>query len=163
MRLQVLDQLLAIIARDDVLRVYVRIIPGNITHTSMPPDEIAFMYLVEKVDALFKENHSLGMMFGDYDEPVIGSTVASLSQFREGGTSWSRSKEIDNIIDTVHFARSHHSRMIQLADVYLYCLQFMLGNNKSNWRSQVAERIEASNVQKPTACRVWPSEAQWYR
>ena len=161
-RLQVLDRILPIICSEDAMRVYVRILPHNITHTAKRPDEIAFMYLVELVDGLFGEVDSLGMMFGDYDEPTIGSSVASLSAFRSGGTGWSRGKEIKNIIDTVHFARSHHSRMIQLADIYLYCLQFMCGNNSAAWRNKIAAKIAESGLDKPTKCRVWPSEARWY-
>jgi len=161
-RMDVLRKLIEIIARPEVMPVYVRIIPENIVHTSKPPDEIAFMYLVELVDTLFKQNDTLGMMFDDYDEPTIGSSVASLSRFRTGGTDWSRGREITNIIDTVHFARSHHSRMIQLADIYLYCLQFMLGNNQARWRAKVAETIEATNALTSTKCRIWPSEARWY-
>jgi hypothetical protein len=162
-RLDILRQLLDIISLDSVHRVYVRIIPANITHSSTPPDEIAFMYLIEQADSLFKSLGSMGMLFGDYDEPNIGSSVASLSRFRSGGTQWQRGRDIENIIDTVHFARSHHSRMIQLADIFLFCQQFMRQNNNSGWRKEVAEVIAASNIQTCARARVWPNEAQWYR
>ena len=162
-RLEVLTKLLAIIGQEKVKRVYIRIIPANITHSSTPPDEIAFMYLIEQADSLFKSLGGVGMMFGDYDEPMIGSSVASLSRFRAGGTQWHRGRNIENIIDTVHFARSHHSRMIQLADVFLYCLQFMVQDNSKGWRKGVADVIVASGIQTCSRVRVWPNEAQWYR
>ena len=162
-RISILARVLAIIAREDVKRIYVRIIPANITHSPRPPDEIAFMYLIEQFDRFLGSEGSLGLMFGDYDEPTIGSSVASLSQFRSGGTNWDRGREIGNIIDTVHFARSHHSRMIQLADIYLYSLQFILGDNAKPWRTEIASTIRASGVLSATRARVWPSYAQWYR
>lgn len=162
-RLQILEQLLTIVASDDVLRGYVKIIPANITHSPTPPDEIAFMYLVERADELFKDRGTVGMLFGDYDEPQVGPSVASLSEFRNGGTQWSRKREITNIIDTVHFARSHHSRLIQLADVYLYCMQFMDQPNTAYARSKIAEVIVASGISKADFVRIWPTEANWYR
>lgn len=162
-RIEYLQRLLAIISREDVYRVYIRIIPGNISHASTPPDEIAFMYLIEQVNGLFNDVDTVGMLFGDYDEPVIGSSVASLAKFRMGGTQWRRGQDIDRIIDTVHFARSHHSRMIQLADIYLYCLQFRNQSNAAPWRKKIAEVIDTSGISTPTRSRVWPIEAQWYR
>lgn len=162
-RLEFLRSLLAIIARDEIHRIYVRIIPENITHSPMPPDEIAFMYLVERVDKHLQNLGTNGMLFGDYDEPQVGPSVASLSQFRQGGTSWDRKREITNIIDTVHFAKSHHSRMIQLADIYLYCLQFNMQENTSFARSKIAAIITESGILKATVARVWPSEPVWYR
>jgi hypothetical protein len=96
-------------------------------------------------------------------EPFVGPSVASLSRYRAGGTHWDRGRNIENIIDTVHFARSHHSRMIQLADVFLFCMQFMQQDNTKGWRKGVADVISASGIQTCARVRVWPSEAQWYR
>ncbi|RUU53912.1 DUF3800 domain-containing protein, partial [Mesorhizobium sp. M2C.T.Ca.TU.002.02.1.1] len=162
-RLAILQKLLGIIACEDVCRIRVKINPENITHSSDAPDEIAFMYFIEQADSLFKEKGSLGMVFGDYDDAAIGKSVASLSQFRKGGTRWARGKEIGNIIDTVHFAKSHHSRMIQLADVLLYCLQFHHQSNKVPWRKAVDDAIVASGVLTCQRTREWPIEKFWYR
>lgn len=162
-RLEYLRRLLKIVARDDVYRVHVEIRPDNITHSTKPEDEIAFMYLVEKVNELFSEHQTIGMMFGDYDEPAIGTSVASLSQFREGGTSWQRGKQIDKVIDTVHFARSHHSRMIQLADIFMYCLQFAYQPNTAPWRARIAKVITDSGMVACAKTRTWPTQARWYR
>lgn len=162
-RILYLERLLAIIAREDIFRIHIEIRPGNITHSSKPHDEIAFMYLTEQFNSLLHEKDTIGMMFGDYDEPAIGTSVASLSRFRRGGTEWSRAKEIDRIIDTVHFAKSHHSRMIQLADIFLYCLQFIYGDNSAPWRSRLQDVIRASNMHICAKSRTWPTERMWYR
>ena len=161
-RLEILRRILEIVAREDVYRLYIRIIPENIAYSTTPPEEIAFMYLIEKADSLFKQLETVGMLFGDYDEPNIGTSVASLSTYRQGGTLWQRGRDIDNIIDTVHFARSHHSRMIQLADVFLYCLQFIHQANTSPWRQAVAKVILESGIRSCIRVRVWPSEKKWY-
>ncbi|WP_366513996.1 DUF3800 domain-containing protein [Planktotalea sp.] len=86
-----------------------------------------------------------------------------MSEFRLGGTKWSRKHEITNIIDTVHFAKSHHSRLIQLADIYMYCQQFMSQPNTSYARQKIATIIIESGILKTDIIRVWPSEASWYR
>jgi len=49
-RENILRRILNIFSREDVYRLYVRIIPENITHTQKPVEEIAFMFLVEDVD-----------------------------------------------------------------------------------------------------------------
>ncbi len=162
-RLAILQRLLEIAAREDVYRICIRINPEYIAYSSSPPDEIAFMYFIEQADSLFAEIGSLGMVFGDYDEPIIGKSVASLSHFRRGGTLWARGKEIENIIDTVHFAKSHHSRMIQLADVFLYCSQFCFQGNKANWRKAIEEVIVESGILTCQRSRVWPLESIWHR
>ena len=118
-RLKVLEALLAIIAKDEVKCLYIKIVVEKLHKQSRTPHETAFMFLIERADKLFKSLDSVGMLFGDYDQPFIGPSVASLSRYRQGGTDWTLSCKIENIIDTVHFARSHHSRMIQLADVFL--------------------------------------------
>ncbi len=162
-RLDLLASLLAIIARDDISRIRVKINPNNITHSGDHPSEIAFMFFVECAEALFKEKETLGMLFGDYDEPIIGTSVATLSEFRRGGTRWARAKDIGRIIDTVHFAKSHHSRMIQLADVFLYCSQFCQQSNEAPWRKAIETKIIESGALKTDRSRDWPTEPRWYR
>jgi hypothetical protein len=162
-RLDYLRRILEIIGREDLHRIYIRIIPENIAFSRKPPEEIAFMYLIEKVDNLLKELGTLGMMFGDYDEPNVGSSVASLSRYRQGGTDWHRGRDIENIVDTVHFARSHHSRMIQLADVFLYCLQFSTQDNTAHWRNSISEVIDASSLRVCKRFKVWPTSSVWNR
>jgi Protein of unknown function (DUF3800) len=138
-RLEVLEQLLSMAAQEFIKRIYVRINPENITHTKTPPDEIAFIFLIEQVEAMLAKEDQLGMIFGDYDAPKIGLSVANLSRFRRGGTSWAEGKDIDHLIDTVHFAKSHHSRLIQLADVFLYARQFYSAKNETPWRKAVED------------------------
>lgn len=162
-RLGFLEQLLELAGRSDIYRILVRIIPENITHAVDPPSDIAFMYFVECAETLFAKHEKLGMLFGDYDEPAINTSVRTLSQFRKGGTRWARSKEIRHIIDTVHFAKSHHSRLIQLADVFLYCVQFYWQSNCSNWRRAIEEKVKVSGVLSCAESRHWPQQPHWYR
>ncbi|MEM9248367.1 MAG: DUF3800 domain-containing protein [Pseudomonadota bacterium] len=161
-RLEVYQKLLRIIADDAVIRFYVEILPENLV-TPQPEDEVAFMFLVEKINDFLTRHDAVGMIFGDYDEPSIGSSVVSLSQYREGGTKWARAKGIDRLIDTVHFAKSHHSRLIQLADVYLHAKQYHQSSDYSSyWRQQFNVAIRDSGILAVSFLRVWPSEKRWY-
>ncbi|MBS7703306.1 DUF3800 domain-containing protein [Chelatococcus asaccharovorans] len=159
-RLEILKRLLTVAARPTISRLYVKINPKNIVASSTPPDKIAFMYFVEQADDLLSSKETLGMLFGDYDEPSISPSVASLAEYRLGVTRWARGKRIRNIIDTVHYAKSHHSRLIQLADVFLYCLQFHAQNNSAPWRQGIDSVISGSGM---LACRrkIWPLRAEW--
>jgi len=129
----------------------------------MPHDEVAFMYFVGLWNRYLSKQNEVGMVFGDYDEPVVGKSVVSLSNFKKYGTQWQRAETIDRLFDTVHFAKSHHSRMIQLADVYLYCCQFSRFPCESEWRARVNTVIRESGVLRPNFCKEWPNEPVWYK
>jgi hypothetical protein len=164
-RLELLKSLVEIVCDGSrVIKVWVQINPGNITHTSKSPEDIGFMYFVECVDKKLSELGSKGVLFGDYDDPVIAASVASLSRFREGGTEWERRRNIECLVDTVHFAHSHHSRLIQLADIFAYSTQFRLSGNDSSWtRKQFMDFLkDEANVLQDCESRSWPTMPIWF-
>lgn len=161
-RLQLIASLCEILDRPEIEKFYIRIRPENIVAAAEPPEEIAFMYMVEQINRFLKKNDEVGMIFGDYDDPVIGPSVASLSRFRRHGTDWARSIKIDRLVDTVHFAKSHHSRLIQLADVYLYFRQFHKLGETTPWRKAICQVIMPT-VLSSSFQRDWPQERRWYQ
>lgn len=163
-RLAALIPLLEVVSREDVYRFYVKLKPENIL-TACSHDERAFMFLVEKINDFAARWDEFAMIFGDYDEPVIGPSVISLSRYREGGTDWKFGRNIDRIIDTVHFAKSHHSRLIQLSDVYIYMMQFLEQENESDWRKRIVKAVTGNrNINLfPTFYKEWPNQKDWYR
>lgn len=163
-RLTILRRLFDIILQEgEVKRVYVRIIPDNLVITADEPEDIAFMYFVEKIEKSFNRMGGPGMMFGDYDEPRIGKSVASLSQFKSTGTYYSRGIKIENLVDTVYFAHSHHSRMLQLADVFLYALQANRHRTQAYANTELRRHIFESGIAFGCSSKVWPNEPRWYR
>lgn len=162
-RAELFQDLLQVLCSDVVSRFYIKVNPKNFVATSEPPDEIAFMFLVEQVNKFLERENVIGMMFGDYDEPVIGGSVVSLSRFKETGTYWAQSKTVDRIIDTVHFAKSHHSRLVQLADVYLHLRQFWRWDEEVRWKKKFCEQITSSGVLNAAFTKDWPAEKIWYR
>lgn len=164
-RVCVIDRLLRVIhdEKNGIWKLYVKIIPENMVYTSQDPADVGFMYFVERADTICGRQKCLGMLFGDYDEPVIGSSVASLSRFRRGGTDWRQGRDINRLVDTVHFAKSHHSRLVQLADVFLYCMQFRDHNNEAPWRQKILQVIEQYDLHQNCSFKIWPPDKTWWR
>ena len=140
-RLAILDKLLELTALPEVHSIFARVEIGKVRYISTPAEgeQVTFMYFVEKVDEFLQQKKSYGMLIGDYDEPNIGPSVPNLSQFRASGTKFHYGREIRQLVDTVHFAKSHHSRLIQLADVDLYCRQFLKQDNSSSSRKALLD------------------------
>jgi hypothetical protein len=160
-RLEVMDKLIEITSREAVCSIYARVVVDDVSFISTPSEgeELTFMYFVEKVDGFLRKKKSLGMLIGDYDEPNIGPSVANLAKFRASGTKYSFGREIRNLVDTVHFAKSHHSRLIQLADVDLYCRQFCHQPNTSNSRAALENAIRKhSSGRFPKAYKDYPNK-----
>jgi hypothetical protein len=97
------------------------------------------------------------IMIGDMDAQVLNKTIREFQQYRIQGTPWEFGKEIPSIVDCVHFAHSHHSRMIQLADVYL----FSATHRHSARGGEMAQKFtEALNLRDigPQRYKDWPTE-----
>ena len=144
-----LKKILSVIAQQNIKRIHVRINPNNNTNNKNDAKnddkgerKIAFEKLAEQADTLFKKINTYGMLVGDYEENYIKLSVNSLLKMRQEKTQ--------RIIDTAYFVRSHHSRMIQLADVYIYCTQFIEKENDSWWRKIVEEVIQNSGITNNT-------------
>lgn len=60
------------------------------------------------------------MIFGDYEKDEMGRDVTDFSSFQARGVTQYRGRSLDRLIDTLYFTQSHHSRLLQLADVVLY-------------------------------------------
>jgi hypothetical protein len=69
--------------------------------------------------------------------------------------------EIDHLIDTVHFAHSHHTRMLQLADAYAWFLQLPHGPSASKQpqRDLIAYVQSDADVLWADKYKQWPPAA----
>ena len=96
------------------------------------PDEVAFMFFCERANDLCKAHHRLGMLIGDRESDRVAERYAgSLSGYRAAGTEFAFGRDIENLVDSVHFTHSHLSRFLQLADIYTWLLQFRNRNRGS--------------------------------
>jgi hypothetical protein len=130
-RLGVIEQLMQVMSREDVLLIDVQINCDKL-YDNQKADEIAFMYFVERTNDLMKAKKSLGMLIGDRESDRVSERYArSLSAYRAAGTEFAHGRDINHLVDSVHFTHSHLSRFLQLADVYTWLMQFRNRNRGS--------------------------------
>jgi len=126
--------------------------------------ELAFLFFVERVDLLMRDNKSVGLLIGDHEHDRVTNTAAEhLSAFRAYGTPYDFGREITNLIDTVHFSHSHLSRMLQLADVYVWALQLCATSKTGgSSRAELAEFVrKETNLLQVHRCKWWPTKDSW--
>lgn len=94
---------------------------------------LAMMYLIERLDEWLevqptagrdedqRETTNLGLLIADEQREVDREIVESFAWWRHFGTDHGyRVREIEHLIDTVHYVPSQDSWMIQLADCVAY-------------------------------------------
>ena len=128
-RMDLLGRFIDILNMPEVLLIDIKI---NCELYKGPPDDIGFMYLVERAQGLMRSKKQLGLLIGDRDtDQSAARSARSLSNWREHGTDFAYGIKIENLVDSVHFTPSHLSRFLQLADVYTWLKQFRHRNAKS--------------------------------
>jgi hypothetical protein len=165
-RLSILRRLLKVVdRRGEVFKISIRIDPALM----VKPEDIegwAFMFLVERMNQLLRAKESLGLLIGDYEnESVTNRATGRLSGYRTtGGTPHYFGQEITNLVDTVHFSRSHLSRMLQLADAYTWAQQFAAtGGHASYPGTDLLHFLQQSTeLLVPDKYKHWPTKDSWY-
>jgi hypothetical protein len=152
-RLEVLTKLTTILAEAPVKRVYAAIDTEKLM-AKHKVAEIAFAHFCERVEmAMAKDEHTI--LIGDLDNEQFKQMIADFARYRARGTPWNYGIQISSIVDSVHFARSHHSRLIQLADIYLYTVSHMFGARTGGFRDAYDKVVKSVNL-FPTRYKVWP-------
>ncbi|UZJ39987.1 DUF3800 domain-containing protein [Prosthecochloris sp. SCSIO W1102] len=164
-RMSVLLSLVDILnSEPNIGRIYVRIDPAKMISENNI-EEKAFMFFVEKVERYLRDQNQPGMLIGDRDNERVSKQFAeTLSHYRAHGTPYLFGIQLTHLIDTVHFTNSHHSRMLQLADLYVWLLQFN-SNTKQNKHPHfvVIEHVrQKTNILIPTKYKIWPTDQSWY-
>lgn len=85
-----------------------------------PEYSLGLQLLLEQFSAYIELKKDLGVVFGDIEKDQMSKSVVDFSEFKKSGTPMYFGRNIDNLIDTVYYTQSHHSRFIQLADVIVY-------------------------------------------
>jgi hypothetical protein len=158
-RLEVLNSLIDILNLDNVDLIDIKI-NCNLLSNSQAPEDIAFMFLCERANDLMRNRKTLGMLIGDRENDRSAAKHAgSLSDYKARGTNFAFGREITNLVDSVHFTQSHLSRFLQLADVYVWLLQFQARNrNSDNIRHQaIFKQLQQEGVDLfPSKYKEWP-------
>ncbi len=155
-RIDLLTALAAILSSHaDIKRVYAAIDSSKLYNSKQAP-EFAFAHFCERVQMLLGRNQST-ILIGDRDDEQMKEMVRAFARYRANGTPWSYGIAITSIVDSVHFAQSHHSRMIQLADAYLFFATHTCGSRKG----PMAEALSAALAKVdlfPHRYKHWPTK-----
>jgi len=161
-RVELFNALLDVIASSsDVGRIEIRVEPEKMIASHYT--DMAFMFLVEKVDDYMRQCGSIALLIADEDAELVGNNVTNLSSYKAKGTQYAFGKQIRNIVDTIHHTRSHHSRLLQLADIYVYTLAMAAGDHSEYPRSKIVEHATKARILFPTKYKNWPTDESWYR
>jgi hypothetical protein len=140
-------------------RIEVRIEPGRMITRDHAPK--AFMFFVEKVNDLMRTLKSVALLIADHDKEMVATNVASLSAWKHRGTSYHFGTEINFVVDTIHHTHSHHSRLIQLADVYTYTRALLPKPELKYLSAKVVEYARSKGNLYPSKVKHWPTEDSW--
>lgn len=165
-RIEIIIKLCDILAGEDELtKIYVRIEPAKMIASPDTIEKKAFMFFIEKAEQYLKVNKTPGLLIGDSDNKRISKQFAEmLSHYREYGTSYQFGVALEHLIDTVHFTSSHHSRMLQLADLYVWLLQFRANADPSKFPHSIIFKYisENSDLLSTDKYKIWPTDHSWY-
>lgn len=130
-RIDVLRRLVAILNLEYVELIDIQI-NCDLLQANQSAEDIAFMFLCERSNDLMLRRKDLGMLIGDREsDQGAAKHAGALSQYKANGTTYAFGREIRHLVDSVHFTHSHLSRFLQLADVYVWLLQFQIRNRGS--------------------------------
>lgn len=131
-RIALIGDFIDILSREEVQLIDIQINCERLRGVQSA-DEIAFMFLCERANDLVRKQKSLGMLIGDRENDKLADRFAmTLSGYRARGTDFAFGRNIHHLVDCVHFTHSHLSRFLQLADVYVWLLQFRNRNRDSD-------------------------------
>jgi len=157
-RLALIKRLSDVISKHPNLgRIVIRLNPAKMDPKNC--QSVAFMFIVERVNQLMCTRKSHALLIADRDEQFVGVNVRNLSQYKATGTNFPYGQQIKNVVDTVHHTCSHHSRLIQLADVYAYSVALCSKTGLTHLRkdfSSYARKLD--NFLFPTKYKYWPPE-----
>jgi hypothetical protein len=158
-RIQLIHEFMKILSLDEVHLIDIQINVEKLWE-NQKSDEVAFMFLCERVNDLCKSKKSLGMLIGDRESDRVSERYATtLSGYRASGTDFEFGRELTNLVDSVHFTHSHLSRFLQLADVYCWLMQFYNRNkNSDNFRHKaIIDLVRSDEINLfPAKYKEWP-------
>jgi Protein of unknown function (DUF3800) len=157
-RCMIFERLATILAESEtVKRVYAEIHTDRLELTQKKPNEIAFAFFCEKVQQIMKGLKQPTILIGDQDDQKMVAMIKDFARYRANGTFWQYGVDITEIVDTVHFARSHHSRMIQLADFYAFYISSWSSGRQKDWFYEMYRKSVTNKFFSPAnAYKEWP-------
>ena len=144
-RIEVIARLARFISEaDDVKRVYSAIKQPKLYNEDQAA-EFAFAHFVERMELAIPRSEPC-ILIGDLDDEQATNMVNDFSRFRQRGTPWAYGIELKSVVDSVHFCRSHHSRLLQLADIYMFIVSGWYGGRKGWMKEALGKALEGMDL-----------------
>lgn len=124
-RVAALKALIDILASENGIgKISIRIEPSKIKYRPESYEDWAFKFLIEKVESYLASIDMVGILIGDKDDEVISKKFRdNLSLYRKLGTPHAFGIDLNHLVDTIYFSQSHHSRLLQLCDFFIWLRQ----------------------------------------
>jgi hypothetical protein len=103
-----------------------------------PPHTVVLQHLLERIDECVTGLGDHALVIAD-EVDAQAKHRADLSSYREVGTAGYRHRKLTRIVDTLHFAPSSSSRLVQAADVIAFLYRRVFTNQESDERSRKAK------------------------
>jgi|SRR5690606_27458791 len=103
-----------------------------------PPHSVVLQHLLERVDECATSLGEYALVIADEVDGQAGHR-ADLSSYREVGTTGYRHRKLTRIVDTLHFAPSHASRLVQAADMIAFLYRRVFTHREIDTRSRKAK------------------------
>jgi len=140
-RVGVFDDVIEAVAAQDV-RVIARglDIVGQQARYSQPdpPHTVVLQHLLERVDEYVTSVGEYALVIAD-EVDAQAKHRADLSTYREVGTLGYRHRKLTRIVDTLHFAPSNASRLVQAVDVIAFLYRRVFTCEETDERSRKAK------------------------
>lgn len=159
-RIDALKGIIDILAKNEVHKHLTQLDVANHRAKYNKPEpeyNLGLMFYIEQIDRFLEKNNSKGMLFGDYERDEANDSIINLSHFKHYSTRYTYGRKITHLLDTLYFAHSHHSRFVQLADVFLYLVQSRHYNvRKNRFQQEILEYVDDTGVVKDATRKNWP-------
>ncbi|TFZ61110.1 DUF3800 domain-containing protein [Methylorubrum sp. Q1] len=89
--------------------------------SSWHPHQLAFLFLVERVEDYLRSQEARGLLIADECKEVEDRLIENLRQYKKSNTGWGwRPTPIKQIVDSIHFVQSKNNLLIQCVDLVAY-------------------------------------------
>jgi Protein of unknown function (DUF3800) len=151
-RIEIMEDLLGVLKSHNLQIIYT-IINKQANKAKLHPHQLAFLFLIERIEDYLVNENSLGLLIADENRDIEQRLINDLERFKTINTGFGyRPTKIDHIVDSLHFVKSHNNHVIQLADIVAYVLlrgkraQEELTKNYIEQKYQCADQDSFPNI-----------------
>ncbi|WP_163541655.1 DUF3800 domain-containing protein [Occultella kanbiaonis] len=118
-----------------------------------PPHEVVLAHLLESLNGMAAKDRDHVLVVAD-EVHTSERHRTNFRNYREWGTPGYTPSTLNRILDTIHFAPSHHSRLLQASDLITYLYRRRKTNPEPNAKAQAATDSVWSEI-APSVRREW--------